>query len=109
MAKITVRQIETAKPSDKPYSLTADRGLTLYIPVSGKKVWNVRYYIHGKQRFATLPLPYGNGPGKMSLAEAVVENARIQGLARQDIDFKEEAAFLKKREEEEKKRKEIET
>lgn len=88
MPKITVKSIEAAKPKDKPYQLVADQGLYLNVPRTGIKTWSVRYRIDGKQQYAVLPLPYGNGKGKMSLAEACIENARIQGLARQGIDFK---------------------
>lgn len=90
MPFLTDRAIKTAKPKDKAYKLTADRGLYVNVPLTGKKTWLVRFMLNGKQRHVTLPLPYGNGKGFMSLAEACAENSRIQGLAHQGIDFREE-------------------
>ncbi|GCD29381.1 putative prophage CPS-53 integrase [Klebsiella pneumoniae] len=34
---LTVKQIEAAKPKDKPYRMLDSNGLYLYVPVSGKK------------------------------------------------------------------------
>ena len=93
MAKLTVRAIETAKSKATGYKLTVDRGLYLRVAPSGEKVWLVRYVIDGKQIQARLPKPYGNsGEGFMSLAEAGAENARIQALARDGIDFQQQRA-----------------
>ncbi|MGA0584135.1 MAG: tyrosine-type recombinase/integrase, partial [Castellaniella sp.] len=86
MAKLTVRAIEAAKPKDREYKLTVDRGLYLRVAPDGTKTWHVRYVVDGKQRQIRLPAPYGNGDGFMSLAQAVAENARIQTMARDAID-----------------------
>lgn len=90
MPLLTDRAIKTAKPKDKAYKLTVDRGLYVNVPLTGKKTWLVRFMLNGKQHHITLPLPYGSGKGFMSLAEACAENSRIQGLAHQGIDFREE-------------------
>ncbi len=45
---LTVKQIEAAKPKEKPYRLLDGNGLYLYVPVSGKKVWQLRYKIDGR-------------------------------------------------------------
>lgn len=89
MPQITVRAIETARSKDKAYQLQADRGLYLNVNRNGTKTWSVRFSLNGKQHYAALVLPYGLGAGEMSLAEACEENARIQGLARKGIDFRE--------------------
>lgn len=89
MPKITVRAIETARFKDKAYQLQADRGLYLNVNRNGTKTWSVRFSLNGKQHYAALVLPYGLGAGQMSLAQACEENARIQGLARNGIDFRE--------------------
>lgn len=47
---LTVKQIEAAKPKEKPYRLLDGNGLYLYVPVSGKKVWQLRYKIDGKEK-----------------------------------------------------------
>lgn len=86
MSKITVRQIEAAKPRSKPYKLTADKGLYLRIATDGTKYWLVRYVVDGRQRQMRLPSVYGHGAGYMSLAQATAENARVQALARDGVD-----------------------
>ncbi|MDC9145561.1 Arm DNA-binding domain-containing protein [Escherichia coli] len=48
---LTVKQIEAAKPKEKPYRLLDGNGLYLYVPVSGKKVWQLRYKIDGKEKY----------------------------------------------------------
>ncbi len=93
MAKLTVRAIEAAKPKAKWYTLTVDRGLYLRVSPFGEKVWLTRYVVRGRQVQARLPKPYGtSGEGFMSLAEAGAENARIQALARDGIDFQQQRA-----------------
>lgn len=62
---LTVKQIDAAKPKDKPYRLLDGNGLYLYVPVSGKKVWQMRYKIEGKEKVLTV----GKYP-LMSLQEA---------------------------------------
>lgn len=51
---LTVKQIEAAKPKEKPYRLLDGNGLYLYVPVSGKKVWQLRYKIDGKEKILTV-------------------------------------------------------
>lgn len=93
MAKLTVKEIVAAKGKDKPYKLTVERGLYLRIATNGEKRWIVRYMIFGKQKEARLPKPFGSSSaGYMSLADAISENARIQALARKNIDFLEQEA-----------------
>lgn len=78
-----------AKANGKPYKLTVDRGLYVRIAVNGEKRWIVKYVVDGKQKEARLPKPFGiDGEGYMSMADAVAENARIQSLARDGVDFK---------------------
>lgn len=51
---LTVKQIEAAKPKDKPYRLLDANGLYLYVPASGKKVWQLRYKLAGKEKVLTV-------------------------------------------------------
>lgn len=96
MAKLTVRAIEAARPKAKPYKLTADTGLYIRVAISGEKRWIIKYVVNGKQREARLPKPYGNsGEGFMTLSDATAENARVQALARDGIDFQVQAAEIK--------------
>lgn len=91
MARLTVRAIDAAKPRAKWYTLTVDRGLYLRVSPFGEKVWVVRYVVHSKQVQARLPKCYGQtGDSFMTLAQAGAENARIQALARDGIDFQQQ-------------------
>lgn len=62
---LTIKQIDAAKPKDKPYRILDANGLYLYVPASGKKVWQLRYKIDGKEKVMTV----GKYP-LMSLQEA---------------------------------------
>lgn len=75
---LTARQIEQAKPKDKPYKLTDGAGLYLYIAPTGLKSWRKNHTHAGKQKTATL----GRWPD-VSLAEARRRNAEFvqQGIA----------------------------
>lgn len=62
---LTIKQIDAAKPKDKPYRLLDSNGMYLYVPVTGKKVWQLRYKLDGKEKVLTV----GKYP-LMSLQEA---------------------------------------
>lgn len=62
---LTIKQIDAAKPKDKPYRLLDSNGLYLYVPITGKKVWQLRYKLDGKEKVLTV----GKYP-LMSLQEA---------------------------------------
>ncbi|ELY3544415.1 tyrosine-type recombinase/integrase [Cronobacter turicensis] len=51
---LTVKQIDAAKPKDKPYRISDGNGLYIYIPASGKKVWQLRYQFEGKEKIHTV-------------------------------------------------------
>lgn len=73
---LTIKQIDAARPKDKPYRLLDSNGLYLYVPTSGNKVWQLRYKIDGKEKVLTI----GKYP-LMTLQEAR-ENAWV---ARKEI------------------------
>jgi integrase len=62
---LTVRAVEAAKPKDKPYKLTDERGLYLFVSPAGGKSWRANFSAAGKQQTRT----YGRWPG-MTLAQA---------------------------------------
>ncbi|WP_426576662.1 tyrosine-type recombinase/integrase [Xenorhabdus stockiae] len=62
---LTVKQVDSAKIKEKPYRLSDSNGLYLYVPLSGKKVWQLRYQFEGKEKIHTV----GKYP-EVSLAEA---------------------------------------
>ncbi len=62
---LTVKQIEAAKPKDKPYRMLDSNGLYLYVPVSGKRCGSCAIRFDGKEKVLTV----GKYP-LMSLQEA---------------------------------------
>lgn len=108
MAIITARAIEAAKPKDKEYKLTADKGLYLCVYPTGIKRWLVRFVINGKQIQTTLPQSYGFNEGCLSLAQARAENERIQNLAKIGVDFRDLAKENQEKEKQAQKIKAIE-
>ena len=87
MGTLTVKQIENAKPKDKPYKLMDGDGLQLRIAVDGIKTWLVRYMFDGKERQYRLPELYGDGDGRIGLKEAREEATHVRALARKGIDI----------------------
>ncbi len=87
MGNLTVKQIENAKPKDKPYKLMDGDGLQLRIAVDGIKTWLVRYMLDGKERQYRLPELYGDGNGRIGLKEAREEATHVRALARKGIDI----------------------
>lgn len=63
--KLTARQVETAKPKDKPYKLADGGGLYLLVNPNGKRYWRLKYRSLGKEKL----LAIGVYPD-VSLAEA---------------------------------------
>lgn len=96
---LTVKAIEAEKPRSKEFKLTVDRGLYIRVATNGVKTWLVRYVVDGKQKQYRLPKPFGaSGDGFMSLAEAKAQNAIIQGLARDGVDYQvQKAEFSQQR------------
>lgn len=97
MPTISARAVEAAKPKTKKYKLTTDVGLYLCVYPTGLKRWVVKFVINKKQYETTLLSPYGtSGEGYMSLAQACVENERIQMLAKNGVDFRDKDKELRR-------------
>ncbi|WP_257283251.1 Arm DNA-binding domain-containing protein [Endozoicomonas sp. SESOKO1] len=47
---ITDARARNAKPSDKDYKVTGDRGLYLLVKTNGSKLWRYKYRFSGKER-----------------------------------------------------------
>lgn len=62
---LTARQVETAKPKDKDYKLSDERGLFLLVKTNDSRYWRMKYRVAGKEK----KLPIGIYPD-ISLAEA---------------------------------------
>lgn len=74
---LTARQVEAAKPKEKPYKLADTGGLYLFVAPSGLKSWRANYMLAGKQKTRT----YGRWPD-LSLsaarqAHALAKNAVV--------------------------------
>ena len=87
MGDLTVKEIENAKPLDKPYVLSDGQGLRLRVATNGVKSWLVRYMYKGKEKQRRLPENYGNIKGCIGLKEAREQSTNIRSLARKGTDI----------------------
>lgn len=58
--RLTIKQIDNAKPRDKKYKMADGRGLCLLVSPSGAKLWVWRYRIGGAEKnmaFGEYPWP----------------------------------------------------
>ncbi|NCI14583.1 DUF4102 domain-containing protein [Cronobacter sakazakii] len=92
---LTVKQIDAAKPADKPYRLADAGGLFLFVPPSGKKVWRLRYRFDGKEKTLVIgPYP------EISLTEARAKQSEAKIKLLSGIDPAEQKQAIKKKEKE---------
>lgn len=47
---LSARQIQTAKPKDKEYKLSDERGLYLLVKPNGARYWRMKYRFAGKEK-----------------------------------------------------------
>ncbi|EPY4329033.1 tyrosine-type recombinase/integrase [Klebsiella variicola] len=93
---LTVKQIEAARPAEKPYRLADAGGLFLYVPPSGKKVWRMRYRFDGKEKTLVIgPYP------EISLTEARAKQSEAKMKLLAGVDPAEQKQAIKKKEKEE--------
>ncbi|WP_158935055.1 site-specific integrase [Burkholderia sp. S171] len=85
--KLSAMTFAKAKAKDKPYQITAGRGLRMRVAIDCTKTWLVRYHVDGKELQYRIPEPYGSGPDFCSWKDALVHAANIQALARQGVDY----------------------
>lgn len=78
---LTDTRVKTAKPQEKLYKLTDERGLHLSVYPNGSKLWQMRYRFDGKERTASL----GKYP-EVSLAEAREKRDQMRKQVANDID-----------------------
>jgi hypothetical protein len=52
--KLNARQVDTAKPKDKPYKLADGGGLYLLVKPNGGKYWRLKYRVAGKEKLLAL-------------------------------------------------------
>lgn len=51
---LTVKQVDAARPKEKAYRLLDGNGLYLFVPPSGKKVWQLRFKLEGREKVLTV-------------------------------------------------------
>ena len=52
--KLNARQVDTAKPKDKPYKLVDGGGLYLLVNPNGARYWRLKYRVAGKEKLLAL-------------------------------------------------------
>jgi len=78
---LTDTRVKTAKPQDKIFKLTDERGLHLSVYPNGSKLWQMRYRFEGKQKTASI----GKYP-EVSLAEAREKRDQMRKQVANGID-----------------------
>ena len=78
---LNARQVETAKPKDKEYKLTDERGLYLLVKPNGSKYWRLKYRITGKEK----KLAIGVYPD-ISLADARLKRDEARKMLTDGLD-----------------------
>jgi integrase len=75
-------QVKTAKPGDKDYRLPDGGGLFLLVKSRGSKLWRMKYYVNGKQSYAS----FGKYPD-ITLKRAREMRLQVTDLASKGIDY----------------------
>lgn len=52
--KLNARQVDTAKPKEKPYKMADGGGLYLLVKTNGARYWRLKYRIDGKEKLLAL-------------------------------------------------------
>jgi integrase len=87
---LTVTAVNNAKPKEKPYKLADEKGLYLFIQMSGSKLWRFDYRFQAKRK--TLAL--GSYP-EISLADAREKRDSARKQLANDIDPSETKKAVK--------------
>ena len=96
---LTDTKCRTAKPKDKPYKLTDEKGLYLEVKPNGGKAWRYRFELGGKESVFAIgdyvSAPSAETPeeararrdgGRFTLAEARDERTKARGLVKQGVN-----------------------
>ncbi|HGY1115936.1 TPA: tyrosine-type recombinase/integrase [Providencia rettgeri] len=87
---LSARQIQTAKPKDKEYKLSDERGLYLLVKPNGSRYWRMKYRFAGKEK----KLSIGVYPD-ISLADARVKRDEARKLLTEGNDPAEQKKLEK--------------
>jgi Arm DNA-binding domain len=101
MAYLTETRIRAAKASDKPYKLFDERGLHMLVTPQGGRLWRLRYWLEGREKFLALGA-YPDVPLKRArekreearklIADGIDPNARRKALRETPADTFEAVA-----------------
>lgn len=78
---LTAREVQAAKPKDKPYGLADGGGLCLWVTPKGQRYWHFRYRVNGRQ----LRISLGIYP-TISLQSAREQATEMRALVARGID-----------------------
>ena len=78
---LTATQVKQAKPREKQFKLSDERGMYLLVTPNGSKYWRLKYRYAGKEK----TLAFGVYP-EVSLAEAIERRDIARRQIRDDID-----------------------
>lgn len=78
---LTASEARHAKPKEKDYKLSDEKGLFLLVKKNGSKYWRMKYRTKGKEKMLAL----GVFP-EVTLAKARIERDRARELIRDNID-----------------------
>lgn len=78
---LTDARLRQARPGEKPYKLTDERGLYLHVMPSGSRLWRFQYRFQGRRKL----LAFGRYP-EVSLSEARQRRDEARRLLAQGID-----------------------
>ncbi|MDO6563221.1 Arm DNA-binding domain-containing protein [Amphritea sp. 1_MG-2023] len=59
---ITHKQVQAAKPKDKSYKLTDEKGLYLLVKPNGGRYWRLKYRFNGKEKLLSIGVYNLNPP-----------------------------------------------
>ena len=83
--KLTATAVRNAQPREKTYKLSDGGGMYLEVTPKGGMYWRLKYRHHGKEKRLAIGV-YGEGAGKVSLAQARKARDEAKELLAQGLD-----------------------
>jgi hypothetical protein len=83
--KLTATAVRSAQPREKTYKLSDGGGMYLEVTPNGGMYWRLKYRYHGKEKRLAIGV-YGEGAGRVSLAQARKARDEAKELLAQGLD-----------------------